>query len=585
MFLNCLDFLAVGTDSSNPLLVEFARITHSFPVDLNIDAEPIFNSTTIGDAVHICVLGGGNCSLALNFSPWFPGSFGTSWSTPFGGPEEHALEFYRTKLQDTKAWVAEANRRFGSEINVSAVLLDQEPGWSVKPDTNLSYIDAMTRKADLVYNLTLEVFPDIKIDLFGWGSVEKAVGLSKLPCKDPSSCANGNSAAGTWCGMGGGWGNEDVKRCGCNGYTLRERSAASGPDLYMVGNMDRTIEQFNRTANAGLAHGATQSNPWVWLGGGYRQLIAMDGGFNIDFKWDYDLVNSWMLGRMPNDPFYGQHPSRFGRFDLVDHVNFWPSPVGTTPSKVERSRFSIDPTTGETSYMLCNVMIGHFVAYCFGANGILHDFGQHTCGAPDPAAFDAILKSDDHVAATVTGSRTPSTSRSGIISSRPARVLKLKKQIRWFLGDQSSPAPFLLGSNANGSWANSTLNASDITGGVINCCGTYGVLGNGSVEVPAGGHVKTNSYQQYRQAGRQVLVSLAPGDSNAALRSAWCWNTLVRLPAFTEEVMALIDGLAVDGINLDWERGANNSIPCFLQIWGSVSKAMRAQGGQLTPGV
>ena len=39
--------------------------------------------------------------------------------------------------------------------------------------------------------------------------------------------------------------------------------------------------------------------------------------------------------------------------------------------------------------------------------------------------------------------------------------------------------------------------------------------------------------------------------------------------------MALIDGLGVDGVNLDWERGANNSIPCFLQIWGNVSKAMR----------
>jgi hypothetical protein len=50
------DFLSVGTDSSNPLLVEFARITHSFPVDLNIDASPIFNATTIGEAVHICRL-------------------------------------------------------------------------------------------------------------------------------------------------------------------------------------------------------------------------------------------------------------------------------------------------------------------------------------------------------------------------------------------------------------------------------------------------------------------------------------------------------------------------------------------------
>ena len=91
----------------------------------------------------------------------------------------------------------------------------------------------------------------------------------------------------------------------------------------------------------------------------------------------------------------------------------------------------------------------------------------------------------------------------------------------------------------------------------------------------------SNDYQQYRQAGIQVLVSLSSGDSNAAPRSAWCWKALARLPTFTEEVMALIDGLDVDGINLDWERGANNSIPCFLMIWGNVSKVMRAQGKRL----
>ena len=80
--------------------------------------------------------------------------------------------------------------------------------------------------------------------------------------------------------------NEDVQRCGCNGYALTEIVQSSGPDLYMVGNMDVTQQAFNRTANNGLARGAKTSTPWIWLGGGYRQDIATDGGFVMDFvKW------------------------------------------------------------------------------------------------------------------------------------------------------------------------------------------------------------------------------------------------------------------------------------------------------------
>ena len=120
-------------------------------------------------------------------------------------------------------------------------------------------------------------------------------------------------------------------------------------------------------------------------------------------------------------------------------------------------------------------------------------------------------------------------------AARRLSLAPVRKQIRWFLGDPQRAVPFLLGDNINGSWANSTLNASDITGGIINCCGTYGVLvispsflnfqskmryktwnlpwfrlfdrtftknqGNGSVEVPAGGFIKSNDYQQYRLRG------------------------------------------------------------------------------------
>ena len=41
----------------------------------------------------------------------------------------------------------------------------------------------MNRKADLIYNATLSVFPDAQIDLFGWGCVEPAVGLGNMICK------------------------------------------------------------------------------------------------------------------------------------------------------------------------------------------------------------------------------------------------------------------------------------------------------------------------------------------------------------------------------------------------------------------
>jgi hypothetical protein len=48
------DFVQVPTVSSNDVLVQYARITHAFPIDLNIDAQPIFNATTIYEAVKIC---------------------------------------------------------------------------------------------------------------------------------------------------------------------------------------------------------------------------------------------------------------------------------------------------------------------------------------------------------------------------------------------------------------------------------------------------------------------------------------------------------------------------------------------------
>ena len=293
-----------------------------------------------------------NCSLTLNFSPWSANNGGSWNSGPFdagSSRERHSVTYFTDRVSDVIRWVAQANSKLGANISIAAMLLDQEPGWAVTPSTNATYLAAMKRKSDLIFNATVELLgSDVKIDMFGWGCIEKAMGLSKVPVGDPiNGYANGGSVNGLWCGFGKGWGNADVQRCGCNGYALSELVQSSGPDLYMVGNMDVTQQSFNRTANNGLARGARTSTPWIWLGGGYRQVrrehskrfniksartnakagqdIAEDGGFLMDFTWDYQLYNSWSLGKQINDGYYGAHPTRFARWDLVEYDTIIPS--------------------------------------------------------------------------------------------------------------------------------------------------------------------------------------------------------------------------------------------------------------------
>ena len=38
----------------------------------------------------------------------------------------------------------------------------------------------------------------------------------------------------------------------------------------------------------------------------------------MDYTWDYQLYNSWSLGKQINDDYYGAHPTRFARWDLVE---------------------------------------------------------------------------------------------------------------------------------------------------------------------------------------------------------------------------------------------------------------------------
>lgn len=44
-------------------------------------------------------------------------------------------------------------------------------------------------------------------------------------------------------------------------------------------------------------------NPWVWLGGGSRRIVENQGGRISAMQWNYETINSWMLGAEINNPY------------------------------------------------------------------------------------------------------------------------------------------------------------------------------------------------------------------------------------------------------------------------------------------
>lgn len=137
-------------DSNNPLQVDFARITHSWAVDIgpiyldhNASGVSIWNQSKVNasqnrseivEAVRLCAKA--NASISINYSPW-----GDWWNTylprrwnnrrsidtcPDNVGEEQELRYYRFRFASISKWIMEINAELGTSVSVGAVLLDSE---------------------------------------------------------------------------------------------------------------------------------------------------------------------------------------------------------------------------------------------------------------------------------------------------------------------------------------------------------------------------------------------------------------------------------------------------------------------------
>lgn len=342
---------------SNPLrgLKELQKVHHSWPIPENFlqSSELGFIDGVMHDYVRItgaCSLSleglnrtllntcaeicdavadsrtGGRPTITVNYSPWyhdFPGKD----PTVTGAPEKAELAELEAQLDNLKSWLPSAG---SGKTQLGAVLYDSEK-FHYSSDGGDAFKAALTRKHDLIWNLTRKVFPTVRIELYDRGAVEKWD-------TNPEWATN-------------------------TAYTLEEQGESLGVSLYTLNEIWNMRGRMNHTvalaqSPAGNRSGTTQSvTPWLSFGAGYRREANESDPIKYDICWDPDRVYSWQLGREINNAWFSTDSriERYAPWYAAEVVCLYPSVFDTRGVAAGESKLSTN-------------LMQHFVAYCRGAN-------------------------------------------------------------------------------------------------------------------------------------------------------------------------------------------------------------------------
>lgn len=312
------------------------KIHYSFPISLNkVSDELLFEYTRLSHAislsgewgkpeqvdraVRICKQVNATkpkipASLAVNYSVWHR-HFGKDLPPTEKGPTHDAeLQNLKTKMEMFRNALATANKKYETNIKMTAVLFDSEH-FHTRPD-DAAWNKAITEKYDAAYDIVHQIFPKARIEWYARGAVH--------PGASPT-----------------GWSTASY-------FALDEKGESFGCSLYQVPEIGYTREIFRRTAQNAEEHGCQEVTPWISLASGYRRQTDQYHKYSLD--WNYELIYSWLLGREINHAWYGvpERTERFAPWNKAKVIIFYPAPFD---SRV--------PYWSQ-----------HFVAYARGAQGV-----------------------------------------------------------------------------------------------------------------------------------------------------------------------------------------------------------------------
>jgi hypothetical protein len=212
--------------------------------------------------------------ITANYSPWE--KIGHD-PTVVGAAEKAELAGYQLLLTSLHKWVKPLTGVVG------AVLLDQEAFSIVCPGH--PGCDALTRKNDLIYNLTRSIFANVRIEQYDRGAVASTDRWNHY-CGDAETCNVKNAFDRPY------------------HYTLKDQGSSFGVSLYQLPEIWHQRTLYRQTVSfAQQKHntsGQTKSvTPWLSLGAGYRRFPNFTSPHLVDYAysldWDYDRVYSWQV--------------------------------------------------------------------------------------------------------------------------------------------------------------------------------------------------------------------------------------------------------------------------------------------------
>jgi hypothetical protein len=305
-------------EKNDRLLYEYARITHA----LSICGESVTEGQ-IDKCVYICARINKTgpdipCSIGINYNPWHR-KFGKDLPPTDRGPGYQAeIDLFESRMATIKKMLEKANAKYKSNIEVSALLLDSERFYIRENDNKWN--DAIHEALDAISFKAVKVFPEAKIEWYGWGihHAEKDNPWERMPY----------------------WTGKEIKTSlSCSFYRLPE--------------IESCREVYRKTCELADEMNVVDVTPWVALGSGYRRTLKKSSYFEDD--WDYDIIYSYMAGAEINIAWYAKRPKWFASYNRAKVIIFFPAPFNRE-----------SPSWGK-----------HFIAYVRGATGVqeLKDLG------------------------------------------------------------------------------------------------------------------------------------------------------------------------------------------------------------------
>jgi hypothetical protein len=268
-------------DPNSRQLYQLARITHSLCV-----AGEWVNRRQIDTAVYICARVNKTdpaipSSIGVNYSPWHR-KFGKDLPPTDRGPTYKAeLDYFAERLNLIKKWVNLSNQKYGTDVRITALLLDSERFY-IRPGDE-KWNEGIREALDAIHLEAQSLLPDTWIEWYGRG-----ITRDEEKWMQP----------GLWTG--------------------REIKSPLSCSQYMVPDEEAMRQTYQKTCALADTYGIKEVTPHVALGSGYRRGVIKKAYW--EDNWDYDIIYSYRLGREINKS------TKDSLYSRISNVVFFPAP-------------------------------------------------------------------------------------------------------------------------------------------------------------------------------------------------------------------------------------------------------------------